>query len=108
MTLQILLPLFPEEATIINMYLGVQKKENTVFYFNGAMLIFQHSEDDYDSFRLITSQFIVNGNCKQMDIVRCFGVSKISVKRWVKKYREEKHLRDFIKKKSINQLGTHR
>ena len=96
---QILLPLFPVDATLINRYLAVQRKEDTVFYFNGAMPIFQHSKDDYNSFRLITSQFVVNGNCKQMDIVRCFGVSVISVKRWVKKYQENKKLEVYFKKK---------
>jgi len=93
------LPFFPEDATLINQLLGVQKKEDTVYYFNGHMPIFSNHKDDYDSFRLITSQLVVNGNCKQMDIVRCFGVSIISVKRWVKKYREGKHLSDFVKKK---------
>ena len=97
--IQTQLPLFPTDATLINMLLGVQIKEDTVYYFNGQMPIFQHPKDDYESFRLITSQFIVNGNCTQMDIVRCFGVSKISVKRWVKKYKEGKRLRDFILKK---------
>lgn len=89
MTLQILLPFFPAGATIINKNLGVQKKGEIVYYFNGPMPIFQHPISDYSSFRLITSQMVVNGNCKQMEIVRCFGVSKISVKRWVKKYREQ-------------------
>jgi hypothetical protein len=97
--LQIQLPLFPADITLINSLLGVQMKEETVYYFNGQMPIFQHHKDDYDSFRFITSQLVINGNCSQMDIVRCFGVSKISVKRWVKKSKEEKHLRDFIKKK---------
>ena len=97
--IQTLLPLFPEDATLINRHLGVKKKENTVYYFNGQMPIFSHHKDDYESFRLITSQLVVNGNCKQMDIVRCFGVSPISVKRWVKKHREGKHLSDFVKKK---------
>lgn len=97
--LQTQLPLFSDEATLINSILGVQKKEDTVYYFNGQMPIFSHHKDDYESFRLITSQLVVNGNCKQMDIVRCFGVSPISVKRWVKKYREGKYLSDFVKKK---------
>ncbi len=104
--IQTLLPYFPEDATLINQYLGVQKKEYTVYYFNGMMPIFSHDKDDNDSFRLITSQLVVNGNCKQMDIVRCFGVSKISVKRWVKKYREEKHLRDFVSKKKAERTAN--
>ena len=98
--IQIQLPLFPPDATLINGLLGVQMKGDIVYYFNGQMPIFKHHKDDYESFRLITAQFIDNGNSTQMDIVRCFGVSPISVKRWVKKYRDEKYLRDFVKKKN--------
>jgi transposase len=38
---------------------------------------------------MITAQFYMNGHVKQMDIVRAFGVSAISVKRAVKRYQEE-------------------
>jgi hypothetical protein len=97
--LQILLPFFPEEITMITHYIGVRKEEDIVYYFNGSMPVFQHRESDIDSFRYITSQFVINGNCKQVDIVKCFGVSPISVKRWVKRYRESKGLGDFVSKK---------
>lgn len=83
------LPFFPEDIELINNYIGVQKKDGIVYYFNGAMPVFQHPEDDYASFRLFTSQLVVNGNVTQMEIVRAFNVSTISVKRWVKKYREK-------------------
>ncbi len=86
---QTLLPFFPEEATLINSYIGFQKRDGVVYYFNGMMPIYQHAEDDYAGFRLFTSQLVVNGIVKQMDIVRAFGVSKSSVKRWVRKYREK-------------------
>ena len=62
--------------------------EGSIFYFHGSFPIFNHAESDRKSFRMITSQFVVNGRCKQVDIVRAFGVSVISVKRSVKKYRE--------------------
>ncbi len=83
------LPFFPEDIELINNYIGVQRKDSIVYYFNGAMPVFQHAEKDYASFRLFTSQLVVNGNAKQVEIVRAFNVSAISVKRWVKKYREE-------------------
>jgi hypothetical protein len=83
------LPFFPEDIELINIHIGVVKRNNIIYYFNGAMPVYQHPEDDYASFRLYTSQLVVNGNVKQMDIVRTFKVSVISVKRWVKKYREE-------------------
>jgi transposase len=53
------------------------------------MPVFVHEESDLDSFRMITAQFCVNGNAKQADISRAFGVSKISLKRAVKRYREQ-------------------
>jgi hypothetical protein len=83
------LPFFPEEITLINQHIGFQKKDKIVWYFNGMMPVFQHSECDYQSFRLFTSQLVVNGNCKQSEIVKAFNISSVSVKRWVKKYREQ-------------------
>lgn len=83
------LPFFPEEIELINHHIGFQKRNSTVYYFNGAMPVYQHPVDDYASFRLFTSQLVVNGNAKQVEIVRAFNVSPISVKRWVKKYKEE-------------------
>jgi len=83
------LPLFPDDIELINNYIGVKKENHTVFYFNGAMPVFQHAENDYASFRLFTTQLVVNGNATQAEIVRAFGVSPSSVKRWVRKYREQ-------------------
>jgi hypothetical protein len=106
--LQVLLPLFPVEATMINRLVAVQKKEETVYYFNGSMPIFKHIESDIDSFRYITSQLIINGVCKQKEIVNCFGVSDISVKRWVKRYKGSKELGDFVSKKKVQKYKAHR
>jgi len=86
---QMLLPLFPAEATSINDVLGFCLRGETVFYFNGQMPIFSHHKSDMKSFRLISSQLVVNEVVKQSEIVRAFGVSVISVKRYVKRYREE-------------------
>jgi transposase-like protein len=52
------------------------------------MPVFVHDETDVRTFRMITSQFYVNGNAKQADIVRAFGVTAISVKRSVAVYRQ--------------------
>ena len=43
---------------------------------------------DIRSFRMITSQLVCEGLCRQKDIQRVFGVSPESVKRNVRKYRE--------------------
>jgi transposase len=97
---QKMLPLFPAESTSINSLLGYSKKGDTIYYFNGQMPIFSHHESDHNAFRLIISQLVVNGVASQSEIVRAFGVSKISVKRSVKLYREE-GTTGFFKKRQV-------
>jgi DNA invertase Pin-like site-specific DNA recombinase len=86
---QIQLPLFPPGVTPITQVLAFSKEDGRVTYFNGSMPVFIHDEDDLASFRMITAQFCVNGNATQAEIMRAFGVSKISLKRAVKRYRTE-------------------
>ena len=82
------LPLFPADVTSINPHLCFAKREGRVYYFNGPMPVFSHEEKDYASFRMFTSQLVEDGNCTQAEIVRAFGISAFSMKRYVKKYRE--------------------
>jgi len=86
---QLQLPIFPEGMTLINANLGVMTRDGTVTYIYGSLPIFSHAVDDLKTFRMITSQLYVNGSVKQADICRAFGVSRISVKRSVKLYREK-------------------
>ncbi len=85
---QVQFPFFPEGVTHITPLLAFSKQDGRVTYFNGNMPVFVHDEDDLASFRMITAQFCLNGNAKQAEISRAFGVSKISLKRAVKLYRE--------------------
>lgn len=85
---QLLLPIFPDEIKLINSLIGFIKKDGYVYYFNGQMPIFHHSVDDINSFKMFVSQLYICGNASQADIVRAFGITNISIKRWVKKYRE--------------------
>ena len=86
---QMYLPIFPEGATNITPTLAFTKKDGRITYFNGHMPVFIHDEHDLRTFRMITSQFIVNGNVKQSQIARVFGVPLITVKRYTKLYREK-------------------
>jgi len=85
---QMLLPLFPADLTLINAKIGFQKKDGRVYYFNGMMPLFSHHEKDLPSFRFITAQLVVLGNARQAEIVRSFGISTVSMKRYVKRYRQ--------------------
>lgn len=86
---QELLPLFPSDITMISSMIGFAKREETVYYFHGVMPVFSHPASDKASFRLFTSQLVVNGSATQSEIVRAFGISSISMKRYVKKLREK-------------------
>ena len=86
---QMQLPLFPDGVEHITSELAFEKRDGQVTYFNGNMPVFIHAENDVATFRMITAQFCINGNATQAEIRRAFGVSKISLKRAVKRYREE-------------------
>ncbi|MCP4342003.1 MAG: helix-turn-helix domain-containing protein [Desulfobulbaceae bacterium] len=85
---QIQLPIFPTGSTHITSTLAFAREGNQITYFNGSMPVFSHDKNDLDSFKMITAQFYLNGNAKQAEIARAFGVSKISIKRAVKRYQE--------------------
>jgi len=86
---QLQLPLFPVGATEVTQDLAFEKREGQVTYFYGSLPVFSHAENDLASFKMITAQFYLNGYVKQMDIVRAFGVTPISVKRAVKRFQED-------------------
>ncbi len=86
---QLQLPIFPKGMTLINANLGIMTQDGTVTYIYGSLPIFSHAVDDLKTFRMITSQLYVNGSAKQAEICRAFGVSRISMKRSVKIYREK-------------------
>jgi transposase-like protein len=83
------LPIFPKGATHITSELAFKAEDGQVTYLNGSMPVFMHDEDDTRTFRMITSQFCVNGNAKQSEIAKAFGVTPISVRRGVKLFREQ-------------------
>ena len=84
---QTILPVYPSDATPINDIISFCKRDGSIFYFHGTLPIFTHAENDLKAFRMFTSQLVVNGTCKQAQIVRAFGISSISMKRYVKKFR---------------------
>ncbi len=86
---QIQLPIFPTESVEINNVLAFKKENDMVTYFNGSLSVFSHEATDLRSFRMIMSQFYVNGSATQAELARAFGISNISIKRAVKLYREQ-------------------
>lgn len=68
---QLILPCIPAGATEINYRVGVWRA------------------DDLRMFRIVTSQLINSGGCRQTDILRTFGVSKSSIIRSLNKLKSE-------------------
>jgi hypothetical protein len=85
---QLQLPIFPAGVTEINSRVAVQKNAVTVWYIHGHLPVFQHEEQDVRSFRMFTSQMIDSGTVKPQEIVQAFGVPLVTVKRYVKLYRD--------------------
>ena len=82
------IPLFAEGITHINSSLAYKKKNGRIYYFNGLQMpVFSHDENDIPSFRMIMSQFHVNGHATQAEIVKTFGLPPITLKRAVKIFR---------------------
>ena len=82
------MPLFPSGTTVINEALAYERREDQVVYFNGHLPVFTHRTEDLASFRLFTTQLIVNGTATQGQIVRAFGVPMTTVKRACRRYRD--------------------
>ena len=82
------LPIFPVGVTEINSRVAVEAKEGQVCYVYGHLPVFQHEETDVRSFRMFTSQMIVNGTAKPKEIVQTFRVPMGTVKRYMKVYRD--------------------
>lgn len=97
---QALLPIFAKESTQINSLLSFENRSGTIYYFHACLPVFSHDEKDNRSFKMFTSQLVDMGQCTQMEIVRAFGVSAISVKRQVKKFRAEGPGAFFVRRRS--------
>lgn len=85
---QLQLPIFPAGTTRITAELGFERRDNQVVYFNGHLPVFTHEVSDVASFRLFTTQLVLNGTASQGEIVKAFGVSLTTVKRCVKRLRD--------------------
>ena len=86
---QLQMPIFQEGTQLITPDLGYCLEEGQITYVYGIVPVFSHREDDLNSFKMIVSQFHVNGHATQMQLVRAFGLNPLAVKRWGKKFRHQ-------------------
>jgi len=85
---QVQLPIFPAGSVEINRDLGCRTEGEQVIYYNGHLPVFTHAKHDLASFRLFTSQLIVQGSATQGHVAKAFGVPLVAIKRATKLYRQ--------------------
>src|ERR1700745_2610614 len=76
---QVQLPIFPAGVTHINSEVAFEERDGKVYYFNGHLPVFVHEKDALSTFRLFSSQLVINGNATQAEISRGFGVPLVTV-----------------------------
>jgi len=77
-------PKFHPEPKCIAGEITVELQNQQVVYFSSLQPVFQHAEDDLQSFRMFTSTLIDMGQVRQADVVNAFGVPLATVKRYLK------------------------
>jgi len=85
---QVQLPIFPAGSVEINRDLACRTEGEQIIYYNGHLPVFTHARNDLASFRLFTSQLIVQGSATQGHIAKAFGVPLVAIKRATKLYRQ--------------------
>lgn len=86
---QVQLPIFPAGSVEINRDLACRVEGDRVVYFNGHLPVFTHLKNDVASFRMFTSQLIVQGSATQGHVAKAFGVPLVSIKRSTQLYRTQ-------------------
>jgi transposase len=78
----------PAGATAINERVSVYCDTENWTYYQGIYPFAKHPAGERRMFRILTAQLIDSGGCTQAEIIRAFGVSKSSVLRAVRRYRQ--------------------
>jgi hypothetical protein len=87
--MQLSLPLFTSETTLINGNLGFFMNDGIVFYLLNGMPIYSHMEGDLQAFRFFISNLISQGLCKKAEIRKSFHVSIDYINRACRLYESE-------------------
>jgi len=83
--MQLSLPIFPAGSLLISDRLGVHCQDKIVHWIVNSLPVYQHKEDDHQSFRFAISNFIKQGLCRKVDVMQAFHVSESFVQRACKK-----------------------
>ena len=87
--MQLHLPIFPADCTMISDTVGCYKKDGLIQYIVNGLPVYAHAESDLASFRFITSNFISQKLCRKSEIKANFHVSEDGIDRYLKKFLAE-------------------
>jgi hypothetical protein len=65
---QVQLPIFPTGVTHINSEVAFEERDGKVYYFDGHLPVFVHEKSALSTFRLFSTQLVINGNATQAEI----------------------------------------
>jgi hypothetical protein len=105
--MQLQLPIFSAESKMISNCVGYYTRDGIVQYIVNGLPVYAHAEEDLNSFRFITSNFIEQGLCKKVEIKRAFHVSEDTVYRYHKMYVEQ-GADAFFGKKAVSKKRSHK
>jgi len=96
---QATLPLFTDDMTIVNLYVGVKKRNGVVYYFNGSLPFYQHREDDRSSFKHVICQMLSNNLATRAQLSSAFQIPARSISRWLAEFKRSGEVGFYLKKK---------
>ena len=101
---QPILPMFSKDMIEINHRIGVLKKDNAIYWYQGCLPIFRHHVNNQDDFRSFCCQLINLGNATSAEISKALGVNHEKLSRWARLDRESNNMESTsIMVKSIHQ-----
>jgi len=93
------LPLFTEDMTIVNLHVGVQKREGMVYYFNGYLPFYCHRLDDRSSFKHVICQILSNDLATRSQLSSAFNIPARSISRWLAEFKQSGGKCFYVKEK---------
>ena len=92
------LPFFPEGTKLINETLGFREQDGTVYYLHNGVPIFKHSNYDWESFRFILANLIVNKLCKLHELSKATGIISENIQFFARMFQEKGAAYFFVRK----------
>jgi hypothetical protein len=87
--MQLTLPLFSPDHTLISPNVAFNSQDGIVFYHVGGLPIYSHKESDLQAFRFFTSNLVHRSLCKKTEIAQAFHITIDQVNRACKIFETE-------------------